>query len=653
MLLQTGLLACGVLVFVASQVCPDPMRLPPSTGWFLLALCALSVSALRAPYGYSAALELVDTAAVVGMLVLAGMLTRDTQRRRNLARVILASAVFQTAVASWQWLAGGLAERPAGTLLNLNHLGAFLAVGILVGWGLMFDAHRRKSPREEALLAASLVIVHLGFFLPRSRGALAALVIGTLVLAGALWRHLSSWQRRGFTAAAVLVAIIGTGVLVLRLQREDDPYLWDRTRLWRASLTAAMSQPLLGLGPGQFEGRSNTFSPPLEDQPVRFGKRLHQTHSDWLRIFVEGGIMGGAAALLAFGALAGAIGRALVCAGRENAPFAAASSAAVAGLFTHAAVANLSERPALLLVGGALAGSAAALGRPAGGLAKGSAKAPQEARREAEPQLSKRGAPEARPVSLLLGGTLVAAFYLAAVLFPYLADASWRRSLADPGGGEAFLQRAIRLNPFQPAYHARAAALALRRGGQTLDPRTFAIAAGHLERARSLDPLRPQWAVEQAQLMRRGYFELFHDRSSLEASLRAYEEAERLGPISPFASVERATLAASVGDFDNAREGLTRATTIEPNFLNARLLRAKLELEAGHEGRARIALAEAERRRAVVSSYAPANRYETDILAWDEDLAASIRSNTSGASPSGTEDDDGPYTAQLLPAGFR
>lgn len=97
--------------------------------------------------------------------------------------------------------------------------------------------------------------------------------------------------------------------------------------------------------------------------------------------------------------------------------------------------------------------------------------------------------------------------------------------------------------------------------------------------------------------------------------LRALE----LRPFRPFPAYDLAAARARQGRWDEARELCGRALAAEPDYLNARLLRARALLAAGRKGDARAELAEARRRRAALAANAPSwtTAYDRALVAWD------------------------------------
>jgi O-antigen ligase len=130
-------------------------------------------------------------------------------------------------------------------------------------------------------------------------------------------------------------------VIVHRFAVSHDPYRWDRLRLWSVALEVSRGHPWLGVGPGVFGHVTAPFDLARADWPVRFAKHVESTHSDYLRVLSETGILGAAAAL---GLILLIVFRARPALRRRD-PVDAALLAALAGLFVHALFENLSARP--------------------------------------------------------------------------------------------------------------------------------------------------------------------------------------------------------------------------------------------------------------------------------------------------------------------
>ena len=82
----------------------------------------------------------------------------------------------------------------------------------------------------------------------------------------------------------------------------------------------------------------------------------------------------------------------------------------------------------------------------------------------------------------------------------------------------------------------------------------------------------------------------------MDLALAELRLAARLNPTNGLYPVMQADILLEQGRWEEARELLDYGIALEPNFLTARLLRAKLRLEAGQKGLARRELAEVFRR---------------------------------------------------------
>ena len=638
LLLHTLVLAAAGFVLLGAWRAGEDVRpaLPAGSGWIVAALGALAISAVRASYGFAAALVLFDAAAAAGVFVLAGVLCRTRGRLETLLAVVAASGLLQALLSLGQRAgifgmgvggaagpASAEAARPAGTFLNPNHLAAFLAVSALAGLALVAAREGLRFTHRIGA-AAAIAVILAGFLAPASRGALVGLGAGVVVFSMFAWRRLPR-RVRLFAALALAAATVAALALLAVRFRGDDPYRWERVRLWRAALEEAAHQPLLGIGPGQFSVRGPAVSPPHDGMVVRYGKRLDQTHSDLLRAVVEGGLLGGGLCLAAVGFLLFGMRRALArAASSDTWLLRLGCVSGVVVLLAHALVENLSERPALALTGAALAGASVAW-PPADASAGGRGVVRLRRREGAASWRSRFAAP-------IAAGSLLLAVHLAAVSGPWLG---WRHertatglAASDPRAAQREIESAIRWNPFHPGYRGTRAGLIFQPGlDAAADAGRIGTALLDVETARRLNARDARWALQEARLWRAAFTGLFSERSVLERALGAYADAERLAPIDPFIPLERATLHAAVGQRDEAFAAMDRALLIEPNYLRARLVRSRLAEEAGQPARAQADLEEARRRRDTLAGYRPADDYERAVLSWDE---------TAGPSPTGS-----------------
>lgn len=123
-----------------------------------------------------------------------------------------------------------------------------LALGMIVALGLIGGVWQpRLQPRNLLLAAAAGALVY-GIYLTRSRGGVVALVV-------VLWRVADS--RLGRVPALVLLMVLGAGAMGLdfggrSMSIDPDGSAFERVVAWTEGFEMLKTQPLLGVGYGQF-----------------------------------------------------------------------------------------------------------------------------------------------------------------------------------------------------------------------------------------------------------------------------------------------------------------------------------------------------------------------------------------------------------------
>jgi O-antigen ligase len=256
--------------------------------------------------------------------------------------------------------ADGRLEQP---LSYWNAVGALAAVGALLAIRVAVDRGRPRGLRVAAALAVAPLLA--GLYLSYSRGALAALALGLVVLAllapeaRPLWLRLGRRWRLAFAWAAV--ALLLGALVAVAVDRASPPARGataarfadlgsNRADYWRVAVDAFAAAPVHGTGTAGFRVEW------LRERDVREG--AVDAHSLYLETAAELGLIG--LALLA--AFAGGVA---VCArrlARADPALAAGPCAALAALALHAGIDWDWELPALALIGLLLAGMAVARG---------------------------------------------------------------------------------------------------------------------------------------------------------------------------------------------------------------------------------------------------------------------------------------------------
>ena len=525
---------------------------------FSLLLAVVLVGAWAAPYRYGAWLLLLELGAFLATGWLAASFGPALLRKIELP--LLAAAALQGAWAIWQRLGGGV-PRPAATFLNPNHLGGWLAAVLLLVWGRMLVSRARTRSELLTRMLLSLPVV-VAFAFTESRGGMLTLAAGATALGLFAWRGLGR-RERWAVATALLVLVLFGGWIVQQRLREPDPFLYQRTRIWRASIAAALESPWRGTGPRQFEVASRNLQFPDGDGPLRYDRVFRSTHSDLVRSLAEFGWPGAAALLLA----------GLVALGRvrarlredESTAVEGAAAAALIGLLAQAAVSNVSQRPALYILGAVLLGSLLS-----------------------EPGATGGRLPYRHRATLAV---LLVAVFLFGDLAPY---AAWSESSALPRGrldhaGQQRLDRALRLNPIHPDLWLRQAEH-LAGAGTDWNLASYARARESAERAARLSPLDSRYRQGLARIDALACRTLLPDRALRERAREQFLLAEALARFDPFVPLELARFLLDTGDPVGARRAAERALALEPEAASPRLVLAGALLADGTQPSARTAI---------------------------------------------------------------
>jgi len=199
------------------------------------------------------------------------------------------------------------------TFINPNHFAAFIGMVVLLILGRMFylnakktSHHRSKRYEEKLFLIFALAVSSVALFMSLSRGGI---ILFTLSLFIFYWGILAEKKRTRsvaflvlFIVSAVLMLVwIGLGPILDELGtvfQKDDVSLTSRILVWQNAFTQLFRHhPLLGTGLGTFQYVFEGAKAPV---PALYGFWNH-AHNDWLELFLETGILGGAVFFLMIG----------------------------------------------------------------------------------------------------------------------------------------------------------------------------------------------------------------------------------------------------------------------------------------------------------------------------------------------------------------
>ncbi len=452
--------------------------------WRGLALAAvglfLLVQVFRLPTLEAAGYTLAAVA-WLGLVVGLALTWGSRRRARALVTFLLLLGAVEAVVGIAQGVGaaaspGALAGEPnlvSGTLFNRNHFAGllnmvlpFAVAGLAAS---LSDRHRSPQPRSERyargwLAAAGCSLIGLAVLLSRSRGGILTLTLVLLLMAALML------ARRGgrLAAGAVLVVLLGAlglgGALAGEglVERLDEGGGW-RPGLYRDTLAMIAEQPL-GYGPGMYRWRF------LPYQTVGTAKRYDHAHNDYLEVAADWGVP--VAALLC-ALLVWRLARAVRRYTRDDEAgwLSLGCAGAIFSILVHSLFDFNLQIPTNLLVFSTVVALAWSLDRPA-------VEAPAAPRRSAN-------------AGLLLALALTAALLLAGWHTGWRAVAAGK---ARSAGSIAALSEASRWDPHDPGLPFRLG-IAHR---DALVGRDLDAAISLLERAVKLNPYNPRYRSELA-----------------------------------------------------------------------------------------------------------------------------------------------------------
>jgi O-antigen ligase len=172
-------------------------------------------------------------------------------RRREHVRWIVAAFVLGAVLSAVIGLAQSGGARLAGGIGDPDGEAALLAAALMLDLGLIATLPRGSSAKSLAVLGA--VIMAIGLVDTGSRGGLIALGAG---LAGAIVFG-GQWRARAVQVAAVAVVLVPFYLFVLApsaaVQHLNEDTSSGRTDLWKVGLKMLQTNPILGVGAGNFQ----------------------------------------------------------------------------------------------------------------------------------------------------------------------------------------------------------------------------------------------------------------------------------------------------------------------------------------------------------------------------------------------------------------
>jgi O-antigen ligase/Tfp pilus assembly protein PilF len=516
----------------------------------------------------------------------------------TLTLMIVLMGVGEAALAIFQGFAWNVV-RPSGTFFNPNFLAGYLTVSwaILLS-GAVYGYRRAAAPSWMSLapalwwlgIAISLCSLFLAVLLTQSRGGMIVLLVATVFILTVRY----GWKLAG----SCLVILVLAGLLFPTPLRErvwtehqQNPVSYARWQMWQGAMRQMVDYPL-GIGLGLYQYTYPLYAFPVDGEIARYGKVAQTPHNDYLQMGVEMGI--GAMVVFAAGVLM--LGRELMqvlqarLSRRQRSLILGIGGGGIA-LLAHAALDSSLRESALAILLVLCAGLIVSVGRLTN---RGTAVV------HVIPIRSRLAWGTGAACLVLVAGVEVTRLGVAWMKF----DAASRRAMAgDTDAGIEGLKAAVALDPGKALYHHGLGSVYARAFETSREEDAFRLAQAEFKTAIELNPLDSRLLALLAQLYvsaaqsSSGTTDFLEQRKDwLQAALRVYERAVQLAPYSAPYRYEQARLHWMLGERAEAEQLAKEAEQLEPNFLPARALLARLWMDQGHADEAKHELQEIQSR---------------------------------------------------------
>lgn len=489
--------------------------------------------------------------------------------------------------------------RPSGTFFNPNFLAGYLAVSwaILLS-GAVYRYRRVAAPSRRSFplalwwfgVAGGLGSLFLAVMLTQSRGGMIVLLVATVVVLTVRY----GWRAAG----SCLVILVLAGLLLptplrerVQAEHQQNPVSYARWQMWQGALTQMAEHPL-GIGLGLYQYTYPRYAFPVEGEIARYGKVAQTPHNDYLQMGIEMGI--GAMAVLAVGIfmVSQELRRVLQArlSRRQRSLLLGVGAGGIA-LLVHAALDSSLRESALAILLVLCAGLIVSAGR-----------------------FMKHGPAVVHVIpirSRMVWGIGVAGLLLLVALDVMRLGMAWmmfdsasrRATAGETTQAIQGLQKAIAWDPGKSLYHHGLGSVYARAFDASHDQDTFRLAHDEFKTAIELNPLDSRLLGLLAQLYMSaaqspsGTTDALEQRNNwLRAALRVYVRAVQLAPYSAPYRYELARLHWLLGEPAEAEQHAKEAERLEPNFLPARALLARLWMDQGHVDEAKYELQEIQSR---------------------------------------------------------
>jgi putative inorganic carbon (hco3(-)) transporter len=279
-----ALVVLGVLLWLAAQVHAGTFRrISPLGQLSILLLAVMTASSLLADDRVRSLLQVARLAAAVAVFLAVEQFAVGIVARRRILVACYLSAVVPMVVGAQQFASGTYLKessglgRITGTFLHPNAYGFYLVLLLTMGAAVF----RHLDGAVRILVAGVMVVGTVELLLTYSRGSWISVVVGVLVVGALQSRKLLLLVPAGL--ALVVVAAPSVLTRLSDLSQEDtingtpgNSLLW-RVSHWGVVLAGARGHEFLGIGPSSSDFLGDEVLPP---------------HNDFVRMYVETGVLG-------------------------------------------------------------------------------------------------------------------------------------------------------------------------------------------------------------------------------------------------------------------------------------------------------------------------------------------------------------------------
>ncbi len=554
----------------------------------LLFLVWAIASAISSPYPNQSMQWVTVCLSYAGVLYLvAGFVERwdDVAKFRS---ALIGMALAQTLWAIVQVIRGEI-PRPTGTFFNPNFLAGYLATALVLLLAIICYIKVRPPGCSQAswhallqflLPVGALAILFVAFLQTGSRGGAVALVVGAAVVI------VLRFGRSGLLALILLLIVAAFVPNPIRdrvtAEHVQNPEAYARWQMWQGAMREIMEHPF-GVGIGLYQYTYPQYAFPIEGGIIRYGKVAQSTHSEYLQIGVELGLLG--LSIFVWGVVV--VGREALWLLRQRLTrrqraLAVGLCAGITVILAQAAVDSNFHEPALaillvLLVGGV------SLGRTL-------------CRKHVRPQWSFS---VQRPIIWTTLGVLLLGLFATHVVrlgLAYQVYESGSRLIQEQEIDRAIesFRRAISLDPGKSLYHNSLAGAYFQLYRRSQDRELAKASIAELRTAIALNPLdgRLQSLLGMAaasQIVSLRPTEMKpDDHRWIEQAVEAYTHAAKLEPFAYAHRMEIGRLMFALERRDVAEEQWKKVVDLEPNYLPARESLARLYAASGRREAAEV-----------------------------------------------------------------